>query len=190
MTGAAAGRTVAVGLARRAACVRRLRRVARGVGRALRALRAVAEAGAGRLRVAARQLELAGDLRLGRLARLGRGVGLGDAAEAAVGERVAVGVLELDEAAEALGLAHAHDAAVVDGDDGGAAAGEDLDPAAMLVGLDDEGGVVAPRGLALGVALLDLPGVGGLRLDREAALGQPGQRADIGRAGRRSAGRA
>ena len=35
-----------------------------------------------------------------------------------------------DEAAEALGAADPHDLAVVDGDDGCAAAGEDLDPAA------------------------------------------------------------
>ena len=115
----------------------------------------------GRLGVGIRQLELAGDLGLRRLARLGGGIGLGDAAEAAVGVGVAVGVLELDELAEALGLTRAHDAAVVDGDHGRAAAGEDLDPTAVLVALDDERGVVADLRLAPRVALLDLAGVGG-----------------------------
>ena len=54
--------------------------------------------------------------------------------------------------------------------------GEDVDPAALLVGLDDERGVLA--GLRLLLGRLDLAGVGGLGVDREAALRQAGERAD------------
>ncbi len=149
--------------------VRRARRVARGVGRE------AAEAAAVGFASSLGQLELLGDLLLGRLARLRRGVGVRDLAQVPVRVGVAVGVLELDELAEALGLALADDPAVVDGHDGRAAAGEDVDPAAILLRLDDERGVLALLGLL--AALLDLAGVGGLGVDGEAALRQAGQRA-------------
>ena len=92
------------------------------------------------------ELELAADLRaLGR-ALLGRRVGLGDLAEVRVGVGVAVDVEQLHEAAEALAAADPDDLAVVDGDRRGALAGEDVDPAAVAVGLDDHGGVGAAGG--------------------------------------------
>jgi hypothetical protein len=56
-----------------------------------------------------------------------------------VGVRVAVDVLELDEAAEPLVATDRPDPPVVDGDHPRAALGEDLDAAALLAGLDDDG---------------------------------------------------
>ncbi len=69
------------------------------------------------------------------------------------------------------------DPAVVDGDDGRALLGEDLDAAAVLAGLDHDG-LVGLALEALDVALGDVVGVGRLRLDGEAALGEAGERAD------------
>ena len=63
--------------------------------------------GRGRLGVLGRQRELAGDGLARRRALAGRGVGLGDLGQARVRVGVAVDVLELDEAAEALALADA-----------------------------------------------------------------------------------
>ena len=79
--------------------------------------------------------------RLRALRCFGDGVGLGDAPQAGVEVGVAVGVLELDVAAELARAAQADDAAVVDGDDRRALAAEDADRAAGAVGLDDMGGV-------------------------------------------------
>ena len=78
--------------------------------------------------------------------------------------------------AQARGLADPDDAAVVGGDDRGAAAAVDPDAAAALVRLHDVGGVVALDRAAL--RLRELLGVRGRAGDREAALREPGERAD------------
>ncbi len=143
------------------------------VGQLLRGLAAGGAVGlrgrGGGRSVARRQLQVLGRDRL----LLRRRVALGDPVEVPVRVRVAVHVLEHHVPTEALGLARADDAAVVDGEHGRARAREDLDVAA-LGGLDDEGGV-ALLDLA---AALDLTGVGGLRVHREATLRQAGERPD------------
>ena len=119
-------------------------------------------------------------LDLGRvhLLRLGRGVELGDLGQLAVGVRVAVGVLDLDVVAEPLGdadLGHLH---VADRDDRRAGVGVDREAAA--VGAAERDRAVAARRPQR--AARDLVGVGGLGRDREAALGEAGERADeVGR---------
>ena len=141
--------------------------------------------GRGRLGVLRRQLELTRDLLARRRALLRRGVVLRDLRQARVRVGVAVDVLELDEAAEALRATDAHDAAVVDGDDRGAAAGEDLDPATVLRTVDHKCTVTGlARALAelLRLGLGEVVGVGGLGGDGEVALRQTGERADeVGR---------
>ena len=118
-------------------------------------------------------------LDLGRvdLLRLRRGVELGDLGQAPVRVGVAVRVLDLDEVAEALGDADLDHLRVADRDDRRAGVGVDRDAAAVANS--------RPRlnPCALGEAALgDLVRVGRLGGDREAALGEPGERADeVGR---------
>ena len=80
---------------------------------------------------------------------------LGDRAELRVGVAVAVGVLEDDELAELLALAHLLDDAVVDRDHRSVQARVDVDAPAVRIGLDDV------RGVAGGLALRRRPGEGG-----------------------------
>jgi hypothetical protein len=125
----------------------------------------------------------AGD-RLGRgLGRLGVALGhrvvLGEVAQVAVRVDVAVDVAQLDEVAEPVVVALAHDLAVVGGDRQRLLGGEDVDAAAVLAlgGRRSAGG--DGRSLALGGRLLgEVVGVAGLAGDREAALGQARERAD------------
>ena len=106
--------------------------------------------------------------------RLRRRVALVDLAEVRVRVRVAVDVLEHDVAAEALVGADPDDAAVVDGDHRRALARVELDPAAAGR-LDHHRRVALAHALA---ARAQLARVRGLGLQREAALGQAGERAD------------
>ena len=106
--------------------------------------------------------------------RLRHRVGVGDLGQAAVGVAVAVDVLEDDELALAVAPDLGH-LAVVDGDHRGALAGVDLDPPPGRVGGVELGGVARARDELLGGLLLDVVGVARLRVDREAALGEPGQ---------------
>jgi hypothetical protein len=107
---------------------------------------------------------------------------IGDRLEVRVRVRVAVDVAELDEAAQALGPAHLHDPAVLDGDHGGAGARVDVDAAAGLAGLDGHRRV-APAGDALvRLALGQVVGVARPGVHGEHALRQAGERADeVGR---------
>jgi hypothetical protein len=163
----------------------RIRLQALLLGRAARAPgagRAGALGVAGRARglgVALGEVELAADLGLGGLALLRGRVGAADLLQMRVGVGVAVDVLELDVAAEALVVAELADAGVVDGDHGRAGAGVDVDAPAVRA-LHDVGGV---RGAAhLAARLLELAGVARLGADREVALRQAGERADeVGR---------
>ncbi len=153
----------------------------RGLLLALRRLLGRRGGGRGRGGVLGGELELLGDLLGRRRALPRRGVGLRDLRQARVRVGVAVRVLHLDEAAETLGVADAHDLAVVDGDDRGAAAGEDLDPATGLGSLDHKCTVaLLARALveALGLGLGQVVGVGRLGRDWEVPLSEAGQRAD------------
>src|SRR4029079_6634988 len=100
-----------------------------------------------------------------------------------VGELVAVVVLEDDVLAESLAVADLLDRAVVDRDDRGVLASEDVDAAAGGGVGDHVGGVAGGalgRGRALGRGDLgEVVGVTGLGGDREVgALGQAGERVD------------
>ncbi len=99
-------------------------------------------------------------------------------AEVRVRVRVAVDVLELDEAAEPARDAHADDAAVLHGDHGCARIGVDRDAAATGGALDHLRGVRAPRDARLDLALRQVVRVGGLGTNREPALGEAGEGAD------------
>jgi hypothetical protein len=95
-----------------------------------------------------------------------------------VGVRVAVDVEQLHEATQAIRAADPDDPPVVDGDRGGALAGEDVDAASLAVGFDHDGGVGSLADSLAAVAALELAGVRGLRVHREAALREAGERAD------------
>ena len=56
--------------------------------------------------------------------------------------------------------------------------GEDLDLAAVVVGLDDVGGVLAGLDAFCGLVFLEVVGVAGAGGDGEAAFGEAGERAD------------
>ncbi len=114
----------------------------------------------------------------------GRGVGLRhrvylrDLPEVRVRVAVSVDVLEHDVAAELLALVDLLDDAVVHGHDRRALLGEDVDAAARVARLDEVGGVLALLHLLEQLLLRDV-----IRVTRaceygEAALGQPGERAD------------
>ncbi len=90
---------------------------------------------------------------------------LGDRAELRVGVAVAVGVLEDDELAELLALAHLLDDAIVDRDHRSVQARVDVDAPAVRIGLDDV------RGVAGGLALRRRPGQRGRVAD---VVGVPG----------------
>ena len=138
------------------AAPRAARPLRRGGGRALgggltrardaRLAAGVAEVGLRRARGGALRRDVAlgqREIALARLALLRERIGLGDLVQAGVEVGVAVGVLQLDEAAELARAAEARDPPVVDRDDRRALAAEDLDRAPCAVGLDDVGGVLA-----------------------------------------------
>ena len=130
----------------------------------------------GRRGVLLGQRELAADLGRVHLLRLRRGVQRRDLGQAAVGVRVAVRVLDLDEPAEPLGDADLDDLRVAHRDDRRAGVGVDREAAAVLRTLDRDCRVTAALGPeALGGHLVGIRGLGG---DREPTLGQPGERAD------------
>ena len=129
--GCAAAAGAAAWCPARSTCWPNLRRRAVGVRRGA----------LGRL-VLLRRGQLALDLGRVDLRRLGRGVELGDLRQAPVRVGVAVRVLDLDEAAEALGDADLGHAGVADRDHRRAGVGVDREPAAVRA-LHGDGGVGA-----------------------------------------------
>ena len=134
------------------------------------------QAGGGVLGVAVGLQRLGGDAALGHVAA-GGGVALGHRPQPGVGVAVAVHVLDDHVAAELPGDADLLDLTVIGGHHGGALLGVDLDRAAIVAGLDHVGRVLAGLGL-LDLLFLEVVGVAGAGGDREAALGQPGERPD------------
>ena len=129
-------------------------------------------------RLGAAVLPLVGTDGAGRVleALAGHRVDLRQRAQVRVGVAVAVDVLEPHVEAQALAVPDLLDTAVVHGHHGGAAAREDVDVAARVVGLDhvDRG----PRTAQLAVPLREVVRVPRACIYGEARLGQSGQRTD------------
>jgi hypothetical protein len=107
-------------------------------------------------------------------------VDLLDLAEVRVRVAVAVGVLEDDELAELLRVAHLLDDAVVDRDDRSLKARVDVDASPLGVRGDHVGGVAGGSALGGGSGqrrgVVDVVGVAGVRGDREVgAFGEAGE---------------